>query len=75
MSLTILYASVAYARALSHGSASWLFLIVLLVVAANLYICICRLRDMGKSPLLVLLLFVPVANLGLFIWLLFAPSA
>jgi uncharacterized membrane protein YhaH (DUF805 family) len=34
-----------------------------------------RLRDAGKSAVWVFLFFVPLANLGMFLWLSFAPSA
>jgi uncharacterized membrane protein YhaH (DUF805 family) len=34
-----------------------------------------RLRDAGKSAVWIFLFFVPLANLGMFLWLSFAPSA
>lgn len=34
-----------------------------------------RLRDAGKSSVWIFLFFVPLANLGMFLWLSFAPSA
>jgi uncharacterized membrane protein YhaH (DUF805 family) len=34
-----------------------------------------RLRDAGKSSVWIFLFFVPLANLGMFLWLSFAPGA